>query len=72
VTRKNNPFNKYSSLETIISSFARKSKGECVLSVMKEDGSFSRTSGSGHPADQNNKVLKNEIAGYPILGISNK
>jgi D-alanyl-D-alanine carboxypeptidase len=61
LTREKNSSDKYSRLETIISSFAGKSSGDCVLSVMKGDGSFSWTCSSGHATNQNNEVLANEI-----------
>jgi CubicO group peptidase (beta-lactamase class C family) len=61
LTRKNNSSDKYSRLETTISPFAGKSKGECVLSVMKGDSSFSWTGSSDHATNQNNEVVKNEI-----------
>jgi D-alanyl-D-alanine carboxypeptidase len=59
-TRKNNSSDKYARLESLVSSYAGKLKGECVLSVMKGDGTFAWTGCSVHANNQNNEVLTNE------------
>jgi D-alanyl-D-alanine carboxypeptidase len=61
LTRNDNTSDKYSMLEKTVSRFSKKSKGECVISVMKGDGSFSWSGVSGHETNQNNEVIKNDI-----------
>jgi D-alanyl-D-alanine carboxypeptidase len=61
MTGNKNYADKKSGLSAAITSFSGKSKGVCVLAVMKGDGSFYWTGSAGHTTYQGNEAPNDEI-----------